>query len=430
MQPYSLEKIELVSKHPIVLMKLAAEQDPLMTNPNVTLKYTSIGQKAVIVLQGDGSLSQIINGKALFIRKLSKMSVPTQPLEEVPLIQDESSEESQQFDSEDMKEFDGVDVDQFLNPNSEDQSEKSEESGDIKSKQHKDENKDDGIEIGGIEDLGEMDDNSSSENSAHSSETSEKEGSSENSEKSVDTSKSFSVSGDNSVESENEEKNEEQSALPTEESPLNFVIPTVVSGLHIGVFDVGYDCVYSGSYNSLPIRQYNFDGTIKSSPVCQYHHICAAVADEEIFLGTTEGLLQRYSFIERKKMLLSKFKFKITINNTLSNPVERRAKIEDKHPLITLKIDTCPIRSVCPFTHLGLVVCATCEGKIYIVNTMTNLICGSLRGPQGSVKLYSSGDYLIGICLDRWAYVWDLRLRKPVSKIYLKRMPSCLAISN
>ncbi|KAL7721477.1 WD domain containing protein [Entamoeba marina] len=300
--PYKIEKVYLPSKHPIVLLQLAQTQTPIMKSSSVSVNYKFLTQTPVIVLQGDGTLTRIIDGKIESSIQLKKWDLKTEELTE-PLLVDE----------------DNFDEDTIIDP-----------------------------------------------------------------------------------------------------------VP--VKGLK-SVFNVGVDCVIASSMLSFPIRRYGFDGNVTSSPICSLKYISSCVIDEEVFMGTSEGILQRYSFEERKRKVISQYR-KVYSKHDLAHPQERMDVREETHPMITATICDKPLISICNIPDSTMIAIGTSAGKVYLFDVKKNSVCACLKGPQGSVRLSCNGKLLVGVSLDRWMYVWNPYTRTPLSKVYLHRLPSAVILSN
>lgn len=363
MDPYSLEKIELPSKYPIVMMKLAVDPTPLMHSSHIEIRYRPIGQRSIIVLQGDGVLSEIQDSKVVRSIKLKKWDITTVELEEPKLISEEEEEERLR------EEQDGEDVQTM-----------SEEDGENSDEQAETANASEGEES--------MSEESGEEEAAEGSEEEQKEG------------------GD---------------------AKKSYVLPKEIPGL-TGVYDVGYDYVIASNQQPYPIRQYYFDGRRESTPVIALRHVSACVIEDEAFLGTSDGRIQRYSFSEKKRQMLSTFR-KVYADDDLAHPKEREDVRELKHPIVVAEVSRFPIISICPTSDPRIIACGTSSGLVRLFDVQKNSVCFSMKGPQGSVRLSSSGRYLVAVSLDRWLYVWDTEARKAVSKIYLKYQASAVALS-
>ena len=91
------------------------------------------------------------------------------------------------------------------------------------------------------------------------------------------------------------------------EKKKKYIVPQEIKGLY-GVYDIGEDYVIASNKNALPIRKYTFENVMNMSPPCDLQHISMCVIDDEIYLGCSNGMIQRYSFESRKRAVLSTFK--------------------------------------------------------------------------------------------------------------------------
>ncbi|EDR29604.1 hypothetical protein EDI_319910 [Entamoeba dispar SAW760] len=390
--PYTIEKFPLPSKHPIVMMKLNVSQSNLMYSSHIEINYKSIGQQALLVLQGDGTLTKILNNKIEWSIKLKKWDLRTEELIEPLLIDEESSESSEEDDDkfDDIKDIniddiieDVVDIDTNKQDEGDDKTKKDQEQDAINEEIKKD-GEEEKIESGNM--IEQQDENN-----------------------------------DDNLKKENKEEE-----LPQVIKKKKYIIPTEIKGLY-GIFGLGDGFVIGSNKNALPIRRYTFSNEVQCSPPCDLKHISICVIDEEIFLGCSNGMIQRYSFESRKRAVLSHYK-KVYKPDDLAHPIERMDKREEVHPMITVQLSSFPIISICSIPNSRLIACGTSAGRVYLFNTLTNTVVCCLKGPQGSVRLSSVHNYLVGISLDRWMYVWDPIKKIPISKTYLHGLPNALVL--